>query len=333
MKVSIAALLASLPIVAHAQGVQVPPLMGQYNANSASDATGARASASASVASVNLGSQQQGGAVPSYMPPPVQVLSPSAPLTAKEKHGTAIVQRWKNRRVMPSPDANGTVRYAYGASIPSLVCSPLFVCAIELQPGEIVQNLTIGDKPEWTMLPGIVGSGANMTSVITVKPHDAGLITNVQVLTDRRTYSIILKSTQTQWMPKIAFSYPEDQDAAWANYQAKATSVAAVASASNTVYDANFRLSGDNPAWKPRRVLTDGKKTYIEFPPDALHAQVPTLVGLIDQGWFSKDAEQQVNYRSWGNQIVVDQVISKAALVYGVGGQQTKVVIERQAAR
>jgi P-type conjugative transfer protein TrbG len=330
VKTALASLLVAVPIAAHAQGVQVPSLMAQYNANAQSDIQGARASASAST--VNLGAPSTGGAVPASMPPPIQLLSPSAPLTPKEHRGAVLVQRWKDRRTMPTADADGTVRYVFGASIPSLLCSPLFVCAIELQAGEVVQlPITLGDKVNWTLTPTVTGSGASMTTLIAVKPHDAGLVTNVMIPTNQRTYSIVLKSTQARWMPKIAFSYPEDTSSAWATYSITTGRASAAAAATTApVYDQAFTLSGDNPPWRPTRVMTDGSKTIIEFPPAGLHAQTPTLVGLVDQGWFSKDAEQFVNYRAWGNQFVVDQVLTKAALVYGVGSQRTEVKIERR---
>jgi type IV secretion system protein VirB9 len=97
--------------------------------------------------------------------------------------------------------------------------------------------------------------------------------------------------------------------------------------------DFGFRLSGDEPAWRPLRVYTDGAKTYIQFPRAMAFGAAPALVGLDnDGGWFSSPSEQMVNYRIAGDRYVVDRVLDRAALVSGVGSSQTRVVITRDGA-
>lgn len=59
-----------------------------------------------------------------------------------------------------------------------------------------------------------------------------------------------------------------------------------------------FRLSGEDPSWRPLRVYTDGVKTYIQFPRTLSSGTAPALVALDnDGGWFSSPSEQMVNYR------------------------------------
>ena len=92
------ALLAGLPALAHAQApTQVPTIM-QGGADAAVTVTGSAISrgepaAAKSPAPVNTeaekadapGAIKAAGAVPAQMPPPVQLVSPSAPLDAKER--------------------------------------------------------------------------------------------------------------------------------------------------------------------------------------------------------------------------------------------------------
>ena len=158
------------------------------------------------------------------------------------------------------------------------------------------------------------------------------------IATNRRLYSVKLVSTQRQWMPRVAFNYPDDVQAGWAAYQQNVAFGAAAAalptgeSAANL--DFGFTLSGDNPGWKPLRVYTDGLKTYIEFTPAAMRSEAPALVALADDGgWFSRPSPQFVNYRQLGNRFVVDSVLSRAALVSGVGSGETRVTITREAPR
>jgi P-type conjugative transfer protein TrbG len=240
---------------------------------------------------------------------------------------------------MPTTGPDGVVRYLYGATMPSIVCAPLMVCALELQPGEVVQPpVTLGDSVRWKVMPGMSGDGASRTTLVMIKPTDAGLVTNMVLPTNRRVYSVKLVSTQHQWMPRVAFDYPDDTQNAWGAYQMKAAfgaAASALATGESTAnLDFGFRLSGDNPGWKPVRVYTDGLKTFIEFAPAAMHAEAPALVALADDGgWFSKPSSQVVNYRQMGNRFVVDSVLSKAALVSGVGGSETRVTITRESSR
>lgn len=336
-----AALLAALPSVVQAQGPQVPAIIRAEAAAAASAGpsdAGASAMAGSRVTLANGASATAGG-VPSTMPPPIALLSPSVQLDAKERQAATLARRWRTRAQMPTPGEDGVVRYLYGATLPSVVCAPLMVCAIELQPGEVVQPpVTLGDSVRWKVMPAVSGDGASRTTHVMVKPTDAGLVTNLVLATNRRVYTIKLVSTQRDWMPRVAFSYPDDMQGQWAAYQQSA----AFGSAASTMpigesaanLDFGFRLSGDDPAWKPIRVYTDGLKTYIEFSPSAMRSEAPALVALADDGgWFSRPSVQFVNYRQLGNRFVVDSVLSRAALVSGVGSSETRVTITREASQ
>src|SRR6185312_10578148 len=205
-----AILLAGLPALAHAQATQVPAI--QANASAA-------ASASASTVASNPASQASAGGVPTTMPPPIRLVSPSAPLNAKEKQAVALSRRWANRRAMPHAGEDGVVRFLYGATLPTVVCAPLQVCDLALQPGEIVNNVNVGDKVRWNVAPGLSGSPAGQVTHLIIKPADAGLVSSMTVETNRRTYAIKLVSTQRSWMPLIAFNYPDDTQRQWSAYQ------------------------------------------------------------------------------------------------------------------
>ena len=111
-------------------------------------------------------------------------------------------------------------------------------------------------------------------------------------------------------------------------------SFAVTGAASATDLDFGFRLSGDNPSWRPLRAYSDGSKTYIQFAQAIQFGTAPALVGLgNDGGWFSDASKQVLNYRIVGDRYVVDQVLDRAELVSGVGDQQTRVVITREKAR
>jgi P-type conjugative transfer protein TrbG len=268
--------------------------------------------------------------------PPVPLMSSArVRLDAKEAHGVKLANEWKKRPDIPHRTSDGSVKYLYGATLPTLVCTPLQVCSIQLQAGEVVNDVHAGDRQRWKITPATSGKGDSLTTYIIVKPTDAGLTTNLFVTTDRRSYMIKLASTQHEWIPVLSFDYPDDVDRAWADYratQAQHINATTLPSGQNlAALDFDFELGGDTPGWRPQRVYTDGQKTYIQFTSTNFGGEAPALVVLgNDGGLFTDPSEQLVNYRVIGDRYVVDKVLNHAALITGVGGDQVKVTIERE---
>jgi type IV secretion system protein VirB9 len=274
----------------------------------------------------------------------IQVLAPdTVKLNEKEKQAINLSNQWKSKPVMPSMGENGTVNFVYGATLPSVVCAPLYACDISLQPGETVTQVDVGDAPRWKVIPATSGSADNQTTHLVIKPSDIGLQTNMLVHTDRRMYVIRLASKKNEWTGSVAFSYPDDTQKEWQAYykqhqngnnnsenetEALQAHTSRKASRSSTladsVLDFDYRLSGDSPSWKPTRVYADHNKTYIQFPEKSQNREIPVLVIL-----GSGNKEQLVNYRMVGDRFVVDKIIDKAALITGVGRRQQRVEIER----
>ncbi|MFL1616228.1 P-type conjugative transfer protein TrbG [Acinetobacter baumannii] len=251
-------------------------------------------------------------------------------LKPKEAKGAALSYEWMNKNDMPGRGDAGAVMFQYGASMPTLVCAPLYACAIRLEPGETMIQMDTGDAVRWKITPSLSGSGENATTYLIVKATDSGLTTNLTVTTDRRIYVIKLVSRIDDWMPLVAFNYPEDQQRAMERYQAqiKAVRDATIMSDGGNVstLDFGFKMRGDNPSWKPLRVYTDGAKTFIQFPKkvSSSNQELPTLLSV-----GSDDKEQLINYRLIGDRFVVDSVIDRAMLITGVGRKQVKVDIIR----
>ena len=78
----------------------------------------------------------------------------------------------------------------------------------------------------------------------------------------------------------------------------------------------DYRLSGDNPDWKPVRVFDDGRQVFIQMPSDIATTDMPPLFVLGEDG----DAEL-VNYRVRNNYYVVDRLFSAAELRIGTKDQ------------
>ena len=54
---------------------------------------------------------------------------------------------------MPHAGEDGYDRFLFGATLPTVVCAPLQGCNLALQPGEIVNNVNLGDSVRWKITP------------------------------------------------------------------------------------------------------------------------------------------------------------------------------------
>lgn len=284
--------------------------------------------------------------------PGAEYLGSEKPLTPQERAGLAIANKWRASAsagaVPPVAGADGAVVFAFGSTAPNVVCAVFEVCDVELQAGEQVNSINVGDAARWLVTPAISGQAPNEIQHLVIKPVDVGLSTSLIITTDRRTYHLTLISRREEFMPRVAFSYPADVAAQWANLKLHVAQQAAVEQArvardtavpgaraanGSQEYLANLRfnytISGE-ANWKPVRVFNDGVKTVIEMPTTLSQGDAPTLLVVRKGGNVSNDADTTlVNYRVQDGRYIVDQVFDEAVLVVGVGNKQQRVTIVR----
>ncbi len=275
----------------------------------------------------NVGWAEQ---VPALETAPVPLLQggKDPALNAKEWAAAKLAYGWISAEDKPTMGKNGQILYLYGATLPTIVCAPLKVCDLELQPGERVKDLQVSDTVRWQASPGRSGPDGNETTHVLIKPTQVGIEGNMVILTDRRTYHLKLLARKKNWMPRVAFAYPEDISAEWQAYhgQEQAAQKRRILDGTGEKIDDldfGYDLDGDAP-WKPVRVYNNGLKTVIEMPNSMRQTEAPALLVLDDD-----DDEQLVNYRVHGDRYIVDQIFTKAVLIAGVGSSQTKITIER----
>jgi P-type conjugative transfer protein TrbG len=245
-----------------------------------------------------------------------------------------ISSDWEAAHNIPAVGNDGRVIYTYGAGLPIVVCAPLHVCMVELEPGEkIVGEPHIGDSVRWEVSPTSSGSGADSTPILVIKPRIAGLDTTMVVPTDRRAYYLRLQSKPSEYIARVAFTYPENRDRQWQIYMAKqheqeeqekAHRVAELPNDAIQNMYWNYEIKGGTPSSRPVHVMDDGAKTYIQMPQETVHRELPVLVIKTAAG------SEMVNYRVKDNVYIVDRLFDRAALLLGTGKHQSKVEIVRQ---
>ncbi|HAT1130441.1 TPA: P-type conjugative transfer protein TrbG [Legionella pneumophila] len=251
-------------------------------------------------------------------------------LAIQEQQAIDIAERLQKGKHTSKPYAStdGSVSYVFGSGQIRIVCAPLQVCDIALQPGELFNDMNVGD-PRFIVEPSITGEGSLQQIHIIIKPKDVGLDTSMVVTTNRRTYHFRLKSDRTEFMPYVSFTYPNDAKAKRQVLKQKRT-IKLQPEPHEYLENLNFNYQIRGRArFKPVRVYNNGVKTIIEMPRSMVHSEAPALLVLRSRGVFHKSETVMVNYRLQGCRYIVDGVFDKAILVIGSGSSQEKVTVTR----
>ena len=194
-----------------------------------------------------------------------------------------------------------------------LYAAPEQVTDIALQPGEVLVSVAAGDTVRWIVGDTTSGSGANRRTHILVKPSAPGINTNLVISTDRRVYHLALESTDRTAMAALSWNYPQDELMA-IERTASDTEAARPVTDGLALDNLNFdyRISGDNPGWRPLRAFDDGRQTFIAFPASISVGEAPPLFVTGANG-----EAQLVNYRMRGDYYVVDRLFDAAELRLG----------------
>ena len=256
-------------------------------------------------------------------------------LTLQEQAGLTYGEQSATAGSAPVAGANGVITFPYGVNQISIVCAPLHVCDVALQPGEQVNSVNVGDNVRWSIEPALTGSGADEVQHVIIKPREVGLDTSLVVATNRRAYYLRLRSHKTRYMPQVAFSYPEDAAVKFEilkTRQQREVKEKTIPNTSDYLPKLSFEydVSGQ-AAWKPVRVYNDGARTVIEMPPSIAQTEAPILLLVRKEGGLFTEAEEvMVNYSLQDRRYIVDTVFEKAVLVAGVGSNQDRVTIQRR---
>ncbi len=201
-------------------------------------------------------------------------------------------------------------------SIYEIYTAPDRMTAIELQPGETISTENgkprAADTVQWIADTVSAGEGTERKTIVMVKPILTGIETNMLIPTNRRVYSIILRSASKAYMPLVAFRYPnEEASAAAAKQAAREITREPVGTAPENMNFA-YRIKGKKEVWTPLRVFDDGTKTYLQMSPEMHSWESPALFVMEE-----KKVPELVNYRVKGDYYVVDRLFHQAELRVG----------------
>lgn len=185
---------------------------------------------------------------------------------------------------------------------------------IQLQPNEKIETLALGDSIAWKVEPNRKGD------IIFVKPVDKNAISNLNVVTDKRIYSFLLRSNTrppSGQIYAVRFRFPDDEASAKLLAEAKqraANPNLKDLNIANANSDYGYKGSSVN---KPVAVFDDGTKTWFRF-----EGETPAIY-IVD----ADRNESLINFRTEGPYVIVDKVSPQWTLR---NGQESTCIFNRR---
>lgn len=245
-----------------------------------------------------------------------------------EDAATAQAKIWQaGGKARPLMSSDGKIVFAYGQSMPKLTCSPMRACDVEMEAGEKVNKVILGDGVNWQWDAAESVERGKVVQHVVIQPKDKDLETNAIITTDRRTYHIKLYSPTLEgaYINRMGFYYPAELVSSWNDKMAADAAVqqkeqnlnvmAAPVSPGQLAFD--YRVDGDAD-FKPLRVFNNGEQVFIAMPDSLRNGENPAFI-LIDES----GKEMVVNYRrdvdpnTGSIHYVVDKLFAKGELRRG----------------
>lgn len=176
--------------------------------------------------------------------------------------------------------------------------------SIEFEADEEVKTVSVGDQTPWMIIPA--------GNRIFLKPVDQNALTNMTVITNKRTYLFELHAEETKdirdknMIFSYRFVYPQS-DASALDFSVQDAVPDLEKDAAK--YNFNYAIRGSSVV-EPIRIFDDGRFTYFEFRDK--NAEIPAFFKVDSAG-----NEELINFRKLANYIVVERVAPRFTLRRG----------------
>ena len=241
----------------------------------------------------------------------------------------------------PVMGKDGLVMLPFGQYEPKITCQTQMLCDIQLQSGEIINNILLGDTANWTdsgpegqqstSVPvAYSGSDSNRTPHIILTPRTAGLSTILIITTTKRTYYIKLFSSNSSHVSRIGFYYPGEVMQTFAEskqvQQFKENQVIGTKIDPKKLYF-KYSISGDKHAsFYPSQVFDDGTRVYVQLSEEQNLGALPVLY-IIDDDGVSRNL---TNFTYKPPFFIIQEKFKQAILTRGQDENEVSVTISRE---
>ena len=220
----------------------------------------------------------------------------------------------------PLPGDTRLVQFEYDADNTFLILSrPKALTHIEFGADERIQTVAGGDTKHWELSP------TQNRRHLFVKPVYEQMETSMTVITDKRTYQFVLRSTGpgAKWYQRVTWRYGEtmlldmreaeekaaeaDKAARTAEKERQDQTLAVGVNPKDLRFD--YSIDGNAP-FRPVSLFDDGKFTWIRMPSKLV--ELPALFGMTEAGELSI-----VNYVVQGDYMLAQRVMDRGVLKLG----------------
>lgn len=220
----------------------------------------------------------------------------------------------------PLPGDTRLVQFEYDADNTFLILSrPKALTHIEFGADERIQTVAGGDTKHWELTP------TQNRRHLFVKPVYEQMETSMTVITDKRTYQFVLRSTGpgAKWYQRVTWRYGEtmlldmreaeekaaeaDKAARNADKERQDQTLAVGVNPKDLRFD--YSIEGNAP-FRPVSLFDDGKFTWIRMPSKLV--ELPALFGMTEAGELSI-----VNYVVQGDYMLAQRVMDRGVLKLG----------------
>lgn len=217
----------------------------------------------------------------------------------------------------PLPGDSRLVQFEYDADQTYLVLAkPKAVTHIEFAADERITTVAAGDSKNWELTPT-----SNKRNLF-VKPIYDQIETSMTVLTDKRSYQFVLRSTGqgSKWYQRVTWRRDQtmlldlgaaveakDKELRAAEAERRENSASDYFSPAKLNF--GYQITGE-AEFKPLAVYDDGRFTWIKLPPNL--QEMPALFASVPDGDF-----QLVNYLVKEDAIVAQRLMTSGVLKLG----------------
>lgn len=214
-----------------------------------------------------------------------------------------VAQALQTPRPLATDSRIRTVRYSPN-EVYQFIGHYGYQSAIEFEADEKIQTVSVGDSVAWMINPA--------DNRLFLKPIDQNALTNMTVITDKRSYLFELHAEETQDIRDremvfvMRFTYPQsDTDAVdFMQYEPLPD-----IEREPEKYNFGYTVRGSTLI-EPIRIFDDGQFTYFEFRDQ--NAEVPAFFRVDGAG-----GEELINFRKRENYIIIEQVAARFTLRRG----------------
>lgn len=223
-----------------------------------------------------------------------------------------LVNPGPNRTVGYTQDAqnaqgNSTMVFCYAENqLYKIYCRTGYLTDIALHKGEKVNFVGGGDTSAWKLSSTTVDG----TPHIYIKPVVAANTTNLIITTDKRSYQLIV-TTSDWYNPMVRWTYDKEDDQNMLLQQKKdaetITSSMSATSMEKLHFDYDIKVKGDKK-YQPATVFDDGEKTVIKF------KKMPKVLPALFIKERGHKSVSLANFKQKDDCYLLDRLVSTAEL-------------------